>query len=126
MSMSANLTRTGNMHNSAKRFEPLDPTNPNTGIICFKDRTLANNYPAIIADGKRVYINCIPPHYNLDLNFNWRSINGVDGLDGVLSVTNVTNNEVNEGGCYCDAPLAVNSPTPNPPRMWAIRLKYAF
>jgi len=126
MSLSANLTRTGNMYNGAKRFEPLDPANPNTGIICFKDRTAANFYPAAVRDGKRVYINCVPPHYNLDMNFNWSSVAGYDGLDAILSVTNITKNEVNEGGCYCDAALGVNSPTPYPPRMWALRLKYSF
>jgi iron complex outermembrane receptor protein len=128
VSMTANFTRTGNMYNGARPFEPTDPNNPNTGIVCFRDRLQGAPwfYPAAVADGERVFIHCVPPHSNLDMSLDWRNVNGVDGLSATLSVTNVTKNDVGEGGCYCESALGVNSPAPPPPRMFSLRLRYNF
>jgi iron complex outermembrane recepter protein len=127
LSLNANLTWNGEMFNTAKPRVPTDPNDINTGIVCDRFRTAENGYGPLSADGGRArVVDCNPSYYNLDMTLNWRDMLGNEGLSGSVFVTNVTKNEQNDGGCYCNGPLALTSQAPQVPRMFGIRLRYDF
>ncbi len=125
VSFTANYTHTGVMYNVAKPFTPSVPGNPNTGIVTEHCRTIANGY-GVAADGKCVPVDKNPAYHNLDISLDWRDVMGHEGLTSSVFVTNVTKNLQNDGGCYCDVALGVTSPIPTTPRMFGVRVGYAF
>jgi iron complex outermembrane receptor protein len=102
-----------------------DPNNPNTGFICTRERTTANGYGPLSADGKKIYIDCGPPISNLDLAVEWRDVLGHDGLKASFTITNVTNNT---DGFHTptDAALGIETLSVPEPRMYALQLSYRF
>jgi iron complex outermembrane receptor protein len=125
-SITANYTHTGTIIIAPVPLLPTDPANRNTGLQCSIQRTAANGYPAVLADGSNVPIDCEPAYHNLDLSLDWRNVLNHEGLNASFIVTNVTKNIHADGQCGCYAPLGVLSYIPALPRMFQIQLHYSF
>jgi iron complex outermembrane receptor protein len=67
-----------------------------------------------------------PPYHNLDLSFDWRDILGNDGLEGSFFVTNMTKNVINNSQVTTYDSLGMLPSGVAVPRMFGVRLRYAF
>jgi iron complex outermembrane receptor protein len=105
---------------------PTNPSNPRTGLICSRRRTIANGYPAIIADGATVYVDCSPAAGNLDAGVDWHNFLGHENLSMSLQVTNITNNVIEDTRANLDPSLGATALAVAPPRMIYATLKYRF
>ena len=97
-----------------------------TGLICTRRRTVANGYPASLADGSKVYIDCREPFGNLDLGARWDSVMGHSGLSLMFTMTNVTNNTSSNSNALLEAITGFTAHQPAVPRMWYVTAKYKF
>lgn len=111
---------------AADPIEPTDPSNPTTGLMCTRQRTLANGYPSLVADGGTSYIDCVPPITNLDVGAEWENVLGYQNVTLNLSVTNVTQNTWMTSLATLDGSVGATMNQPPPPRMFSMRLKYTF
>jgi outer membrane receptor protein involved in Fe transport len=105
---------------------PTNPANPRTGLICSRQRTLANGYPALIADGKTVYVDCSPAAGNLDAGVQWANFFGHPDLTAGVQLTNITNNVILDTRANLDPQLGTTALAVAPPRMIWGTLKYTF
>lgn len=112
--------------NLGKPIVPTNPNDPNTGALCYQRRTLANGYPAMVADNGIAGKDCTPSWYNLNLGLTWEDFMGKPGVKVGLRVTNVTNNPTPPGiGTAYDS-LGFTSEVVNPPRFVYATLGYTF
>lgn len=123
--LNVDFTHRSIMVNTSVPRVPTDPTNPMTGLVCSRVHSVANGYPAEVADGKKTYVDCDPPASNLDLGLTWSEFMGKEGLTLNFMVTNVTKNISTDSGANLRAQGMV-SPTPAVPRMWTLRATYDF
>lgn len=105
---------------------PYNPANPETGLICKRQRTLANGYPAAVADGGTAWVDCTPGLTNLDLALVWDSVLRNENLSLGFHITNVTNNTYQESTVDLDSSFGISAYQPAPPRMYYATLDYRF
>lgn len=105
---------------------PTDPNNPNTGAVCKLDRTAANGFGPLSADGGTSWILCLPAAKTLDIGFDWKNIFGHENLNLGLRVDNVTkwSGPVGHGPYWDSLDFEVNMPAV--PRTFYASVSYRF
>lgn len=103
-----------------------DPNNPQSGLRCYRERTVANGYPVSLADGARVWLDCKPGNHNVDLSIDWKDFLGKEGLTLTAAVTNLTKNIWTPSQANQDRNGGFTAFQPAVPRMWTIRARYEF
>jgi iron complex outermembrane recepter protein len=111
---------------ASKPITPTDPTNPNTGSICRVQRTAANGYGPLSADGGWAYKNCVPANHNLNVTLTWNEVMGHEGLRAALTATNVTHFDKPEGTNNNYDAFAYESHIIAEPQYIFASLRYAF
>lgn len=105
---------------------PYVPGDPDTAAVCKARRTIANGYPASIADGKMAYKDCAPALDNVNLTVTWDNPLGSKGLTAQVTVTNLLNNKTIMGVTSGYDTALYNSAYPNLPRFVYVSLKKSF
>ncbi len=128
VSLTANFAHTSAQFDGSpsQPMTPQDPANPDTGTVCTRQRTVANGYPAALADGSTVWVDCIPSYNNLDVGAQWQDVLGHGGLSASLMITNVTDNITTSSAGALDELVGARATGIAPPRMWFLTLKQTF
>jgi len=105
---------------------PTNPANPRSGLICTRYRTIANGYPAAIADGSKVWVDCSAPLFNMDGGIEWKDFLGHENLTTSLTATNLTNNYISDTRSNGDLASGFTALGIAPPRMVYVTMKYKF
>jgi iron complex outermembrane receptor protein len=105
---------------------PSNPANPDTGLICTRDRTVANGYAPSVADGTNVYVFCQHPITNVDVGVQWVGVMGDEHLMASFTMTNVTRNIFTTSNAQFDQLFGYTTFTPALPQMWYVTLKYKY
>lgn len=110
----------------SKPLTPLDPNDRNTGAICTEQRTAANGFGPLSADGGKVWVQCLPARQTVDLNLAWKEPLGLQNLELGLTVTNLTKwvGPISHGP-YWDS-LAFDNNVPEPPRTAFLSIRYSM
>jgi iron complex outermembrane receptor protein len=111
------------VHQSAEMADggTNDPSLPKTVAI-----TVANGYPAAIANGELRPTNVKLPYGIMDAGIQWDDIGGNTSLRGTFSVTNVLGQTMPISGGNAWAALGLSSGQAHPPRMFSFTMSYAF
>lgn len=104
----------------------IDVSATKAALICTRNRTVANGYPAALADGATDWIDCRQPYGNLDIGAIWNNVMGHDGLSASFTMTNVTQNTITNSQAATDGLTGFTAQQPAVPRMWFVTLKYKF
>lgn len=105
---------------------PTDPNNPQSGLRCSRQRTAANGYGPLTADGGTAWLDCKPGHSTVDLNAMWRDVMGQEHVTLSFSLTNLTNNVWTGSQANLDRSTGSTAFEPAPPRMYALSVRYDF
>jgi iron complex outermembrane receptor protein len=114
-------------HWSSVSRPPADPGNlAGGGAICKLQRTAANGFGPLSADGGWSWIDCTPARENLNLSLIWDDVMANDGLQLGLRVSNVTNNKQPTGSAGLWPAIGFNAMDVPYPRMISAWVKKAF
>jgi iron complex outermembrane receptor protein len=112
--------------NYTHQSDQIDTSAPASALICTRRRTVANGYPAGLADGSLQYIQCREPYQNLDVSARWDDVLGHEGLSLVYTMTNVTKNTITDSIAQLESITGFTAHQPAVPRMWYVTLTYKF
>jgi len=126
LTFKGSLVRRSTLVTNSQPLKPTNPANPNTGLICYRDRTTANYYPTSLADGKREYIDCRPPQTMVDAGIDWNNFLGHDRLTLGLSVNNVFDTTRTDQTYAGDHTYGYQAEGVAPPRTWYLRMRYEY
>lgn len=105
---------------------PYVAGDPDTAAICKAPRTVANGYPAAIADGKMAYKDCAPALDNVNLTVTWDNVLANKGLTAQVTVTNLLKNKTLMGITSGYDTALYNAGYPNLPRFVYVSLRKSF
>jgi iron complex outermembrane receptor protein len=126
LKLTANWAWQSLMIHSLTPRTPTNPAQPNTGLMCNRQRTAANGYGPLSADGGTAWLDCKPAYANLDLNLTWRGVMGNSALTMIFGVTNFNKNVWSGSQANLDRSAGFTAFQPAVPRMWTFRTTYDF
>lgn len=126
ISFTASASWTDYTDSQAEPLVPLNSADPRSGWICNRARTVANGYPASVANGGTAWVDCTQPFWTVNATLDWNHPLGNDNLDAKVIMTNLTNTAVTTGHCVCDSSLGVTAQGVPPPREYYAELLYQF
>jgi iron complex outermembrane recepter protein len=112
--------------NVSYRTVMMNDGETNASRICSRQVTVANGFPAAIANGSTLNIDCNPGYANVDMGAHWVGVMGNDKLALDFSVTNVFQNTLTDTNFNLWRDFGYMSPQPAVPRMWTLKTTYKF
>jgi iron complex outermembrane recepter protein len=126
VSITGNYSYEGQFLLVPRPYTPVIPGNPNTGFTCTRQRTAANGYGPLSADGGTSWIDCSPPTKNLNLALDWKDVLNHDGLSLSLIVDNVTDEWQGTHPVGDEAGLGYETQLTLVPRTFVVQASYKF